>query len=135
MLNSADRRKIIMMRSSGHSTQEIADAIDKDVDAVKTVTIGMRKPCPFCGYENIVILEDTCPATGTWYLVHCDMCHAEIGKQQPKEKAVAIWNTRAENEPEDWAVCTCHENCQKPCKGECGCLACNRRYNDFLSTL
>lgn len=32
-----------------------------------------------------------------------------------------------------WEVCTCSQHCPNPCKGQCGCNACNTTWNDFLS--
>ena len=29
--------------------------------------------------------------------------------------------------------CLCTEECMRPCKGECGCPACDASYNDYLS--
>jgi hypothetical protein len=29
--------------------------------------------------------------------------------------------------------CTCTSECEKPCKGKCGCRACHDAYQDFLS--
>lgn len=29
--------------------------------------------------------------------------------------------------------CTCSTECEKPCKGACGCVGCRRDYQDFLS--
>lgn len=29
--------------------------------------------------------------------------------------------------------CTCLEQCERPCKGTCGCKKCHDDYNDFLS--
>lgn len=33
----------------------------------------------------------------------------------------------------DMSDCTCSAECPKPCKGGCGCPACQRNYGDFLS--
>lgn len=31
-------------------------------------------------------------------------------------------------------ACTCIPTCANPCKGGCGCKACDTAYQDFLST-
>ena len=53
-------------------------------------------PCPFCGSENIFILEDSYG----YYVAECDSCLACGPNQMTHTKAVAIknWNCRGELE-------------------------------------
>ena len=42
----------------------------------------------------------------------------------------ALWDCQDEERD----LCLCNEDCQKPCKGKCGCDACAGSYADFLSS-
>jgi hypothetical protein len=39
----------------------------------------------------------------------------------------------ATDDPEDIYSCTCSKECPRPCKGKCGCEACDVAYQDLLS--
>ena len=47
------------------------------------------KPCPFCGFEMVLVYNDN--------RVVCGNCSAEI-RRSTKAKAVEAWNRRADNE-------------------------------------
>lgn len=53
----------------------------------------------------------------------------ERGKLNYPVKPIGYYVVDAEEQ----YACICKDNCPKPCKGDCGCLACNTAYNDYLS--
>jgi len=55
------------------------------------------KPCPFCGGEDVEIVEH-CGEFGWSYTVECLDCDCNA-KQLEKSYAVAAWNRRAGEEP------------------------------------
>ena len=55
------------------------------------------RPCPFCGASVRLVRG---PIAGTWMFV-CDQCGADVcfyGAEKPRNKAVAAWNRRANDE-------------------------------------
>lgn len=56
------------------------------------------KPCPFCGGEAYILkLQDK-----EVYFGCCTNCYAESGKGLTIERAIELWNRRADNEPHKW---------------------------------
>ena len=53
------------------------------------------KPCPFCGSNNVKI--NIPYFADALYLVQCYSCNCTTALYPTKNKAVEIWNRRAEN--------------------------------------
>ncbi len=50
------------------------------------------KPCPFCGYEEIVVSPTGFHGA---YIAYCIQCHSSTGDYDTKADAIAAWNRRA----------------------------------------
>ena len=64
----------------------------------------------------------------------------EPGRNHPTEEGIKRYPPNGvytggfgEEDKDWWLPCTCTQKCETPCKGECGCQACDMAYNDFLS--
>ena len=58
------------------------------------------KKCPFCGSEDIVLLEGIKIQGVEVCFVNCNFCHSRgtICLAENKEEAVSAWNRRANND-------------------------------------
>ena len=54
------------------------------------------KPCPFCGSDDLDLMETDSGVGGLSgeYYVTCWSCCAEGGKEDTKKKAKMVWNLR-----------------------------------------
>ena len=53
------------------------------------------KPCPFCGYEEMVVSPTGYHGA---YIAYCIRCHASTGDYDTKVEAIEAWNRRANDE-------------------------------------
>ena len=62
------------------------------------------KPCPFCGGEAVVDMDDD------WYWewkAYCPVCGCDLGYFKTKEEAIEAWNRRESQPPADqWIPCS-----------------------------
>lgn len=52
------------------------------------------KPCPFCGYKSVEILEDDNKFLYYRYMSQCQKCGAGAGRGHTKQEAIEAWNRR-----------------------------------------
>ena len=50
------------------------------------------KPCPFCGNDNISVIESV---VKPFYWCKCEKCGASISCYKTRKKAVEVWNRRS----------------------------------------
>ena len=55
------------------------------------------KPCPFCGYKRVAILEDENEYLAYRYSSQCQKCGASARMGRTKQEAIEAWNRRAED--------------------------------------
>lgn len=55
------------------------------------------KPCPFCGYKSVEILEDDNEYLYYRFFTQCQKCGAGAKRGHTEEDAAKEWNRRADN--------------------------------------